>query len=402
MSKNSIPDWLASEVADYDLALARPPKSVLDIGANIGAWTLRVARQYPEAAIWACEPVADNLEKLQANLETCRLTERVAILPYAARSFDGADSIRLGDKGVTCSFHDLGRQTETLETVRCLSAAYLPECELVKVDTEGCELEILQHLPLTIAQAVVVEYHRAEDAPRLKALLTGKGFQIHAESAKDDTWGILKFTRPGAVSVRKKIFIGVPFGGGAGARFVGCIMRLSQELSFSAAIHLHSGGCGVAMARNSLTADFLASDCTHLLFIDNDLLFTPADVERITSHDEPIVGGMYPLKIDGDLQWCGNTLLPASPPPREDGLQEVRYIGTGFICIARDVFESILARDRDEITYQTDWEPHRTEYDFGAWDTGLQTTSAAATSRRIGISANAGLISAAAYGRTRM
>jgi hypothetical protein len=136
---------------------------------------------------------------------------------------------------------------------------------------------------------------------------------------------------------------------------------------------IKQGDSLVTRARNVLTADFLASDCTHLLFIDADLVFTPSDVARISSHDADVVGGFYPLKRQGPVQWCGNGRPDVSGGEPSPGLQEVRFIGTGFMCIARRVFERMLEADGEAIRYTSDDPGHRIEHDF--WRVGVRPTS---------------------------
>jgi hypothetical protein len=97
-------------------------------------------------------------------------------------------------------------------------------------------------------------------------------------------------------------------------------------------------GDGIARSRNNLAAQFMRSDCTHLLFIDCDLIFHADHVGRIVEHDEPVVGGLYPKKQEGVIEWVLNTLRP-QPKPDERGLQPMLYVGTGFLCLRRDVLE---------------------------------------------------------------
>lgn len=126
----------------------------------------------------------------------------------------------------------------------------------------------------------------------------------------------------------------------------------------------------VERARNILTANFLESDASHILFVDADIGFSAADVAQVSSHAEPIVGGLYPLKnMNPEVQWCGNGLQPGEAPIREDGLSQMKYLGTGFLCIQRAVFETIIAHDGPSIVYRQDFPPYRREYAF--WRQGV-------------------------------
>src|SRR5580692_1625267 len=172
-----IPNWMKEEVAEYDLELSPAPATVLDIGANIGAFALRAHTQWPKATIRCYEPVQENYRALAKNISGC---PKVRAYRFAVRSYGGPDKILLGDRGVTCGFYRLGRQTEATEKVMCVDAAKIPSAELVKIDTEGCEVEIVSRLAdasgLSKTRALVVEYHRAEDRLRLTTLLLEAGF----------------------------------------------------------------------------------------------------------------------------------------------------------------------------------------------------------------------------------
>jgi hypothetical protein len=78
-----------------------------------------------------------------------------------------------------------------------------------------------------------------------------------------------------------------------------------------------------------------------MLQIDSDLLFTAKHIEDITSHDEGIVGGFYPRKSDGPLAWIANGFDDGTNPPNEKGLVNLMYMGTGFLCVKREVFEKM-------------------------------------------------------------
>lgn len=123
----------------------------------------------------------------------------------------------------------------------------------------------------------------------------------------------------------------------------------------------------ITRARNELVKHFMMTDCTHLMFIDSDIGFSPADVLRLIEHNKDIVVGAYPLK---GLRWSNLVELKDCTDVEEvrrrvteyvvnfqfaseedlmagrlavvDGLIEVRDAGTGFMCIKRNVIERMI------------------------------------------------------------
>jgi hypothetical protein len=162
--------------------------------------------------------------------------------------------------------------------------------------------------------------------------------------------------------------------------FLQSLLTLAVRPSVAVEIAHPNTDPSVERARNILTANFLAGDCTHILFVDADIAFTPADVARISSHAEPVVGGLYPLKHPSpEVQWCGNGRAPGDAEIRPDGLSPVKYIGTGFLCIRRDAFEKLMAADGPEILYRQDFPPYRMEYAF--WRQGVAAAGPDGTRR---------------------
>jgi hypothetical protein len=121
----------------------------------------------------------------------------------------------------------------------------------------------------------------------------------------------------------------------------------------------------ITRARNALTKDFLASECTHLMFIDADIGFNPADIPPMVDADKDIICGIYPKKeinwVDvakavndgveprnlhhhtgafvlntvGDTKTLeGNMYTPL----------EIANGGTGFMLIKRAVFEGLIGK----------------------------------------------------------
>ena len=111
----------------------------------------------------------------------------------------------------------------------------------------------------------------------------------------------------------------------------------------------------ITRGRNQLVAEFMASDCSHLMFIDADIEFDSADILKLISHDKPIVTGAYPLKME-PISYVVNLTDNAL---RLNDLVEVIDAGTGFMMIKREVI-SKMQRAHPELHYTGDLD--RDEY----------------------------------------
>ncbi len=97
------------------------------------------------------------------------------------------------------------------------------------------------------------------------------------------------------------------------------------------------GNCYIALARNQMVTRFLKSDCTHLMFIDDDVTFPADGIIKLIDHDLDLVGGIYPLKLEE----------AAFPVRIEEGqplgkLIECQGIPTGFMLIKRELIERMI------------------------------------------------------------
>jgi len=95
-------------------------------------------------------------------------------------------------------------------------------------------------------------------------------------------------------------------------------------------------------------------------------VFSSEQIKRLVEHDVELVAGFYPKKKDGDLEWVCNR-LDADHAPLPCGLQQVRYMGTGFMLVKRCVFERMIAAHGRELGYISDATKHP-EFDF--WQVG--------------------------------
>ena len=91
---------------------------------------------------------------------------------------------------------------------------------------------------------------------------------------------------------------------------------------------------------NMATATFLSSNCSTMIIVDMDIHFTREHVDKLLSHDVPLVYGLYPKKAL-PLQWCVATLTDECPFGGDEPLVEVKRAGRGFMRVHRSVFEAM-------------------------------------------------------------
>jgi FkbM family methyltransferase len=157
-----------------------PFKVIVDIGANVGAsafWFLKVA---PDAKIVCFEPAAENFGCLQANMKPF---PNVQTFHCGLFSEDRDVDLHLGNN--QCMQHSVSANHETGErleriTLKRASAEFdrlgLDHISLLKIDTEGCEVPILEDLGARLERVdqVHVEWHSEEDRRRIDDILAGR------------------------------------------------------------------------------------------------------------------------------------------------------------------------------------------------------------------------------------
>jgi len=128
----------------------------------------------------------------------------------------------------------------------------------------------------------------------------------------------------------------------------------------------------ISRARNILTAMFLESDCTHLLFIDSDIEFQPEDVIRALAYDKPVMAAAYPKKTL-PIQYAINFKFvnPEKKQVRvENGAVEVLDASTGFFLVKRETIEKMLLA-YPELHYKNDSniDPKLNKHCYALFDT---------------------------------
>lgn len=186
-------DLLRVRLGEYEVPGVGDVQTVLDIGANVGAFAKWAHEKWPSARIDCVEPHPQAQELLSMNCSYAHPIHAMAVGPELDQC---EGKLYMGiNLGCTSTF-DLGEQdTSKTIDVSKIRARDLPSAEFVKLDTEGCELDILRDYDLSHTKAVALEYHLGDDQ-EIADLLTGAGFVIASRVALSSRQGILKAVRP--------------------------------------------------------------------------------------------------------------------------------------------------------------------------------------------------------------
>lgn len=193
--------WNPEEYAALKSSV-RSGATVLDVGANVGAYTLLFARWTGQAGrVFAFEPASASRAGLTRHLEINALADRVTVQDEA-----------IGDRTGTATFRDAGTHgdnrlvasggdqsvTVPLTTIDAFCEAHGLTPDVIKIDIEGAELAALRGARRTIARtaplALFVELHPAiwpslgiarED---IEAELRQQGLVVEPLPGIDDAW----------------------------------------------------------------------------------------------------------------------------------------------------------------------------------------------------------------------
>lgn len=119
-------------------------------------------------------------------------------------------------------------------------------------------------------------------------------------------------------------------------------------------------GSGISSNRENLIEEALENkDCSHVLFIDEDMGFNIEALHIMARRRQPIVAANYRMRVPpseftalrADKQGRVQTTAESS------GLEEAYYAGFGYALIAREVFEKV-----EQPRFMIEWIPEVKRY----------------------------------------
>jgi len=116
-------------------------------------------------------------------------------------------------------------------------------------------------------------------------------------------------------------------------------------------VHDECGNALIADARALIVAQFLASECDQLIFIDHDVAWEAGALLKLVDAPVDMVAGIYPQRrdpINYCVKWLDKYELWANP---ETGLLEVAGVPAGFMRLSRTQLESMVEQYPDTEFY---------------------------------------------------
>lgn len=188
------------------IRLARRGGTMIDVGANLGYFTLLWVASNPGNRCLAIEPAPRNLPLLRANVDRNGFASRVTILGAAAGKeagalpFDPGPSDQTGWGGLA---PQAGGGTIQVEVV-CLDhvAMALGRISLLKVDAEGADTWVLRGCDRLLGERRIGEVWFEQNQPRMRLLHIADGeaheylrsVGYHAEPVGDPRAEVVQWT----------------------------------------------------------------------------------------------------------------------------------------------------------------------------------------------------------------
>ena len=161
---------------------------IIDIGANIGTYSILQARNNPKATVFSFEPAPKTFQLLKENIRLNKVSNIKTFKLGVAKSegtrvfyshkASGLSSLSQKRQGMTKN------RIKTTTLVNIFKSNKLKYCDVLKMDCEGAEYEVLFNTQTRLfskINSLVIEYHDSltdYTHKELKDFLKQKGYQV--------------------------------------------------------------------------------------------------------------------------------------------------------------------------------------------------------------------------------
>jgi FkbM family methyltransferase len=182
----------------------RPDFTAVDIGGQVGCFTVALARRFPRARVFTFEASPTTATWLADNITINRLVDRVTVSATAVS--DHAGTLQFADNGHGSGLNGLTAPADSeIISIPCVTFSDVVATaggvvDLVKIDTEGAEYSIVlasDPADWATVRSVVLEHHPVpgHSWTELRDFLAGAGFVVDSHEVADHELGTIWFSR---------------------------------------------------------------------------------------------------------------------------------------------------------------------------------------------------------------
>lgn len=186
------------------------------------------------------------------------------------------------------------------------------------------------------------------------------------------------------IGQRTRVAIGIPSGDQVQADFAMALGALCFDPGFPILL-INAKSSLVTIGRNNCVALAQKDQCTHLLFLDSDMIFPNDTLKRLMAHKRDIVGTVYhrrtpPFDLHGITPEGGKADLS------QGGLREMAFMPTGCLLIDMKIFDKLKKPYFREVADEVNGRVMGEDYTFSrmARDLGFTLWCDLDLSRQIG------------------
>ncbi|MCU0642143.1 MAG: FkbM family methyltransferase [archaeon] len=162
---------------------------VIDIGANIGVFSVLAAKQNSRVKVYSYEPFEENFLMLKENIALNHLENQIKPFKLGIGGKKGARTLHLDEANTGGHSMYSGGSREVKINLVTLTDVFrqnkIKECDFLKVDCEGAEYEIFYSTSPSVLKKIKTislefhEEHGAGKAVELAKFLWKHGFKVH-------------------------------------------------------------------------------------------------------------------------------------------------------------------------------------------------------------------------------
>jgi FkbM family methyltransferase len=183
-------------------------KTIIDIGALIGSYTIWALQKYPNSVIFTYEPNPESFEYLFKNIKSIDDFDRVSVVNSAVSDVNTTTELftvnnNTGGGSIFSQFRP-SAYSDVLENpsinVKVVSISDILEfiksdIDILKLDCEGAEYNIIYKMDLDKVRHIVMEFHNPQleksKVDNLINYLHSHGFVTHLPLGKDERLGLI-------------------------------------------------------------------------------------------------------------------------------------------------------------------------------------------------------------------